>query len=171
ANTVAFVNEFAAASVTLQKVVDGTAAGTVSRTFPVALSCVLVDEQHPAPGIVVRDVTHEIGGTKKLTVTDDALPAGAECTVTETDTGDATRTSVAVGDTVFDGNSASFTLAAGGTAAATVIVTNTFTAPGSGLVVTGVEIGLAAGIGAIVLGLGGVLLLVARRRKRGAHAA
>lgn len=171
ANTVAFVNEFAAASVTLQKVVDGTAAGTVSRTFPVALSCVLVDEQHPAPGIVVRDVTHEIGGTKKLTVTDDALPAGAECTVTETDTGDAARTSMAVGEKVFDGNTASFTLAAGGTAAATVIVTNTFTAPGSGLVVTGVEIGLAAGVGALILGLGGVLLLVARRRKRGAHAA
>lgn len=169
--TVAFVNEFAAASVTLQKIVDGTAASTVSRTFPVALSCVLVDEQHPAPGIVVRDVTHEIGGPKGLTATDDALPAGAECTVTETDTGDATRTSVTIDERVVDGNTASFTLAAGGAAAATVTVTNTFTAPGSGLVVTGVEIGLAAGVGALVLGLGGVLLLVARRRRRGAHTA
>ncbi|KQW08378.1 hypothetical protein ASC66_05635 [Leifsonia sp. Root4] len=171
ANTVAFVNEFAAASVTLQKIVDGTAASTVSRTFPVALSCVLVDEQHPAPGIVVRDVTHQIGGPKRLTVTDDALPAGAECTVTETDTGDATRTSVSIGEQAVDGNTASFTLAAGGAAAATVTVTNTFTAPGTGLVVTGVEIGLAAGVGALILGLGGVLLLVARRRKRGVHAA
>ncbi|WP_133161178.1 DUF5979 domain-containing protein [Microterricola pindariensis] len=166
ANTVSVVNEFAAASVTLRKVVDGTAADTVKRSFPVALSCVLVNEQYPAPGLIVRDAVHEIGGSKDLTVTDDTLPAGVECTVTETDTGNATKTTVTVGDEVTDGPTASFVIAAGAVGSATVTVTNTFTAPpADGLSSTGVQAAAIAGTALLIFGLGGVLLFVGRRRR------
>ncbi|WP_129586755.1 DUF5979 domain-containing protein [Microterricola viridarii] len=172
ANTVSVVNEFAAASVTLRKVVDGTAADTVKRSFPVAMSCVLVNEQYPAPGLIVRDAVHEIGGSKDLTFTDDALPAGVECTVTETDTGNATKTTVTVGDKVTDGPTASFVIAGGAVGAATVTVTNTFTAPpAGGLSSTGVQAATIAGAAALILGLGALLLIVGRRRRRRASSA
>lgn len=158
--TVAFTNVFAAASLTIGKVLAGTAAGYVTQTFPVDVVCTLVDTSHPAPGLVVRDASYEIGGPQALTATIDRMPVGATCVVTETDTGGATSTTATVAGETTTG--AAVTVVIG--AAASVVFTNTFDA---GLSATGGVFGWLLPVLAVALLAAGAVLLLVRRRRRG----
>ena len=160
---VAINNAFGATDLSISKIVDGTAASTVTRTFPVDVVCVLVDPSHPAPGLVVHDASYEIGGPQRLTAEIENLPAGSECTVTETDTGDADQTTITVDGEEQPGASGTVTLASG---SVTIAITNTFIAP---LPPTGLEgraVVIALSVGFAVLAGGVVLVVAAMRRRR-----
>lgn len=187
-NAAELVNVFEVGSVTVAKVVNGTEPSRANGPFPVTLACILIDASHPFPGLLVRDVEGLIGGPESLVFTEENIPSGSECIVTETDAGTANHTSIAIDasiettdvlaedaddadapgtkPTVIEGKTASFTLEPGVISAATITVTNTFDLPlqntGSG----DLPIGLAI-LG--FLGLGGGLLLL-RRPSRGRHA-
>lgn len=159
--SVAITNTFGVSSLSISKVVDGTAAGSVTRTFPVEVMCVLIDPSHPAPGLVVHDATYEIGGPDRLTAEIDDLPAGSECVVTETDAGDADLTTITVDGEEQNGTSGSVTLASGHVS---IAFTNTFTAPlpATGAEFRNVAIATTLGLGLLLAGL----MLVASRRRR-----
>ncbi|MGF2948206.1 DUF5979 domain-containing protein [Microbacterium alcoholitolerans] len=159
--SVAFTNTFGVSSLSISKIVDGTAAGSVTRTFPVEVLCVLVDPSHPAPGLIVHDAVYEIGGPDRLTAEIDDLPAGSECVVTETDAGDADRTTVAVDGEEQNGPTRSVMLASGHVS---IAFTNTFIAP---LPATGAEFRAVATATTLGLGLliAGLLLAASRRRR------
>ncbi|WP_203580891.1 DUF5979 domain-containing protein [Microbacterium hibisci] len=161
--SVAFTNAFGVTDLSIAKVVDGTGAATVTRTFPVDVMCVLIDASHPAPGLVVRDGSYEIGGPDRLTAELDDLPAGSECTVTETDAGDAAQTTMTVDGEERPGASGVVTLTSG---VVGIVFTNTFIAP---LPATGVEgrttvAALAAGLAVVAAGI--VLVVAAKRRRQ-----
>ena len=163
-NRVDAVNGYESADLTVRKVVEGTDAASITRTFPVTVECTLIDETHPAPGLLVRNIGGEIGGPDDLTIDQTDLPAGATCVVTETDAGGANHTTVAVdGGPSALASSVTVDLEPGVTSAAQVLFTNTFDKP---LVNTGLDVrGVLAG--ALVLLLSGtVVFVVARRRGR-----
>lgn len=91
---VLFTNDYPVDPLIIRKIVDGTGASDVIRSFPVHVLCVLVDPSHPAPGLVVRDVNVEVGGPSNLAPEIDLLPLGSSCTITETDTGGAASVSI-----------------------------------------------------------------------------
>jgi len=162
--SVEITNLFDVTALTISKVVDGTDAASVTRTFPVAVQCVLIDPSHPEPGlvVVVVDETYEIGGPQHLTARIDDVPAGSVCTVTETDTGDADQTTLTVDGEERPGASGTVTLTAGSVG---IVFTNTFTAP---LPPTGSDVTpllVAGGIAAVLI-LGGVLVMIVMRRRR-----
>ncbi|WP_349425756.1 DUF5979 domain-containing protein [Microbacterium sp. LWS13-1.2] len=161
--SVAIANAFGVTDLRISKVVDGTAASTVTRTFPVDVTCVLIDPSHPAPGLVVHDSSYEIGGPDGLTAEIVDLPAGSECTVAETDAGDADQTTITVDGEEQPGTTGSVTLASG---QVTIVFTNTFIAPlpPTGLEGRGVVIALSAGLAVLASGL--VLVIAAMRRRR-----
>ncbi len=95
-NTVDIINVFPVSSVAVTKSVvtmPGAIAGT---EFEANVVCTLVDSTHPAPGLVVRDVTGFIGGPSNAVLNVDNLPVGSDCVVTETNTGAADITEVTV---------------------------------------------------------------------------
>ncbi|MBW9092543.1 hypothetical protein JNB62_02465 [Microbacterium jejuense] len=156
-------NVFGVTDLSISKIVDGTGASSVTRTFPVDVTCVLIDPSHPDPGLVVLDASYDIGGPNRLTAEVSNLPAGSECTVTETDTGSAAQTTMTVDGEEQPGASGTVTLTSG---QVTIVFTNTFIAP---LPATGLEsratvLALAAGF-AILAG-GVALVIVAMRRRR-----
>ena len=157
---VAITNVFDAAPLVISKIVDGTAAGTVTRTFPIDVRCVLVDPSHPDPGLVVLDQTYQVGGPQRLAATIENLPVGATCAVTETDAGGANLTTVSVDGEKTTGTTVTVVVGS----AASIVFTNTFIAP---LPSTGGTFGwLVPLLAVLLLGGGGVLLMVTRRRRR-----
>jgi hypothetical protein len=161
--SVAITNTFGVSDLSISKIVDGTGASTVTRTFPVDVTCVLIDPSHPEPGLVVHDDSYQIGGPDGLTAEIENLPAGSECTVTETDAGDAAQTTMTVDGEQQPGTTGSVTLASGHV---TIVFTNTFIAP---LPPTGIEastVAVALSVGFAVLTGGLALIMVARRRRR-----
>jgi hypothetical protein len=161
--SVAFTNAFGVTDLTISKVVDGTGASSVTRTFPVDVMCVLIDPSHPDPGLVVLDASYDIGGPNRLTAEIENLPAGSECTVTETDTGNAAQTTMTVDGQTQPGATGSVTLASGHVS---IVFTNTFIAP---LPPTGLEaraLVLALSAGFAILAGGVALVFVAMRRRR-----
>lgn len=178
-NSAALVNVFEVGSVTVAKVVAGSEPERANGPFPVTLVCTLIDASHPAPGLLVREVDGLIGGTEGLVLSEDDIPSGSECSLTESDPGTANRTSISVDATIVDpsddpvggtteteGTVAGFTLEAGVASSATVTVTNTFDRPLQSTGSSDLPIGIAL-LG--LLGLGGGLLLMHRPR-RGRHA-
>lgn len=159
--SVAITNVFDVTTLTIAKVVDGNAAGSVTRTFPVAVTCVLVDASHPAPGLVVHDAFHQIGGPSHLTAAIDNLPVGATCDVTETERGGAARTTVSVNGATIEAGTVTVAL----TEATALVFTNTFIAP---LPNTGGIFAWGIALLGILTVLLGALLLMARRRRRDA---
>ena len=160
--SIAISNVFAAGGLRISKIVDGTGAAAVTRTFPVDVRCVLVDASHPDPGLVVHDASYEIGGQAQLVVDIDDIPAGSQCEVTETDPGSATQTTLTVNGDEVPGTSATVTTSAGSIG---IVVTNTFIAP---MPATGVDSRALTAllvIGLLVIG-GGLLLVVRHRRRR-----
>ncbi|NLP84926.1 hypothetical protein HF576_13825 [Microbacterium sp. CFH 90308] len=161
--SVAITNTFGVSDLGIAKVVDGTAASTVTRTFPVDVTCVLIDASHPAPGLIVHDASYDIGGPGGLTADIENLPAGSECTVTETNTGDADRTTMTIDGEEQPGTTGTVTLASGQVA---IVFTNTFIAP---LPPTGLEARatvIALALGFLVIAGGVVLVIGAMRRRR-----
>ncbi|WP_162564195.1 MULTISPECIES: DUF5979 domain-containing protein [Microbacterium] len=160
--SVAFTNAFGATDLTIAKVVDGTGASAVTRTFPVDVTCVLVDPSHPAPGLIVRQASYQIGGPDRLIAEIDDLPAGSECTVTETDAGDAAQTTITVDGEEEPGATGVVTLTAGSVG---IVFTNTFIAP---LPPTGVDgrATVAALAGGLAVLAGGIALVLAAMRRR-----
>ncbi len=156
---VAIMNTFDVASLTIAKVVDGAAAGTVTRTFPVEVRCVLVDASHPGAGLVVHDATYQVGGPDRRTATIENLPTGAECEVAEVDTGDAAQTTVTVDGETTVGTTATVVFAAG---SAQVVFTNTF--PGDLSASGGVFGWLIPMLAVLLIAAGGLLLVIRRRR-------
>ncbi|MBZ2195873.1 DUF5979 domain-containing protein [Occultella gossypii] len=89
--TVTATNTFDVGSIVLDKVVDGDGADLYGDgPFTVTLECTYEDEPVAIPGGAEREIT------PGAPVGVDGLPVGAECTVTETDDGDATGTSMTV---------------------------------------------------------------------------
>ena len=100
----AFVNTFSAGTLTVDKVLTGTAADqpwATNATFTVQLTCQI--ETTDAQGDPIRGTLYsgaiKVKGGATVTVTDPAgnplkLPVGAHCWGTETDTGDATSSVV-----------------------------------------------------------------------------
>lgn len=161
--SVAVTNSFGVTALSISKIVDGTGASAVNRTFPIDVMCVLVDPSHPAPGLVVLEESYDIGGPNRLTAEAENLPAGSECTVTETDTGEADQTTMTVDGVEQPGATDTVTLASGHV---TIVFTNTFIAPlpPTGLEARAVVLALSAGFAILVAGV--VLMIVARRRRR-----
>jgi len=161
--SVAITNAFGVTDLSISKIVEGTGASSVTRTFPVDVMCVLIDASHPDPGLVVLDASYDIGGPDRLTAEVGNLPAGSECTVTETDTGTAAQTTMTVDGEEQAGATGSVTLTSGHV---TIVFTNTFIAP---LPPTGLEaraMVLALSAGFAILAGGVALVLVAMRRRR-----
>ncbi|MFB8189409.1 DUF5979 domain-containing protein [Microbacterium sp. NPDC055988] len=161
-SSVTITNSYGVGDLRISKIVDGSGASAVTRTFPVEVVCLLVDPSHPDPGLVVHDAAYEIGGPDGLTVEIENLPAGSSCTVSETDQGDATGTTMTVDGQEQPGAAGTVTISAGSVG---IVFTNTFVAP---LPTTGADpgaIGLTLLLGLGILG-GGTLLVVAARRRR-----
>ncbi|MFC4139174.1 MULTISPECIES: DUF5979 domain-containing protein [unclassified Microbacterium] len=160
--SVAITNTFGVSALSISKIVDGSGASAVTRTFPVQVTCVLVDPSHPAPGLVVRDETFQIGGPSRLAAEVADLPAGSECTVTETDTGDADRTTMTVDGETQNGASGTVTLTSGHVS---IAFTNTFIAPlpATGADTRTVAIAVTGGLALLLIGL--MLIATARRRR------
>lgn len=162
--SVAIVNSYDVAGLTISKKVAGNAAADATGTFPVHVVCTLTDASHPA-GLTVRDDTFRIGGPNALTASLTNVPLGASCAVTETDNGGATETSIATrvanspdGATTVERTSTTVTLNAPQTS---MVITNTFHKP---LPATGVALSWTVPIGALLVMVLGAMLLIWRRR-------
>ncbi|MEV8267361.1 SdrD B-like domain-containing protein [Microbacterium sp. NPDC076911] len=175
--SVAFVNEYSAGTISVEKVLDGTAALTeeiLAKTFTVQVVCqVDVDGQEAASTVYTGDI--DIKGGEIMPMLDEEgevilLPAGAICFGTETDDAGADSSSVD-----FDSFENGVEVQTGNVdelQALKITVTNTFDAveptptpasPPTALAVTGVAVGgtLAAAILLIVLGL-----FISKRKRR-----
>lgn len=153
---VTVTNTFDLGSVEVVKTVSGGAgAAHTADGFEVAASCLWNGEPIEPPG----------GGILPLSTTEPAvfadLPVGAECTVTETDSGGADAVTYSP-EGAGDGGSA--TVVVGADTAASVTIDNRFDPELAG---TGSSPPLAAGLTAgLLLLMGTVFLVTARRRRR-----
>ncbi|BDV29402.1 DUF5979 domain-containing protein [Microbacterium terricola] len=160
--SVAILNQFLDPPITVRKVVDGGGAGEFGdRSFTFDVRCVLIDPSHPAPGLLLRDGRYEVGGPIGPLVT--RLPTGAECSITEVDTGGADRTTITINGVPLTGTTATTVI---GSVPVEILVTNTFDAPlpSTGFDARGVWI--AGGVAALLIVGGLVAVLVVRRRRR-----
>ncbi|WP_162564406.1 MULTISPECIES: DUF5979 domain-containing protein [Microbacterium] len=159
--SVAFVNEYGDPPITVRKVVDGAAADDFAgRSFTFHVRCVLIDASHPAPGLLLRDATYEIGGPVGPLVT--LLPTGAECTITEVDTGGADETTISIDGVQLNGTT---TVAVVGTVAMDIVVTNTFYPPLPPTGLAGQMAAIGGAVGLALLAVGMVTFVIARRRR------
>ncbi|TQM24495.1 hypothetical protein FB391_3011 [Microbacterium kyungheense] len=160
--SVALFNQYGDPPITVRKVVDGGAAADFAgRSFSFAVRCVLIDASHPAPGLLLRDATYQVGGPIGPLVT--TLPTGAQCSITEVDTGGADQTTITIDGVPLTGTT---TVAVIGTVAMDIVVTNTFNPPLPATGLDGRATVLALLAGFAVLAGGVALILVARRRRR-----
>ncbi|HWL02793.1 MAG TPA: DUF5979 domain-containing protein [Microbacteriaceae bacterium] len=164
-NAIAVANTYEAVSIAIEKRIMGTDQGRSAGPFPMTFVCTLIDASHPAPGLLVRDTTGDIGGPAALRIQEDDLPAGASCVVTETDAGTANATSIS-----FDGGPAvpstrgTFVLPLGLTTVATITVTNVFDLALTGS--AGTMGGLLIGLTLMLWGAAAVIGIALWRRRR-----
>ncbi|GAA5201031.1 DUF5979 domain-containing protein [Microbacterium jejuense] len=160
--SVALVNEYGDPPITVRKVVDGGAAADFAgRSFTFDVRCVLIDASHPAPGLLLRDARYEVGGPIGPLVT--TLPTGAQCSITEVDTGGADQTTITIDGVPLTGTT---TVAVIGTVAMDIVVTNTFNPPLPATGLDGRAMVLALSAGFAILAGGVALVFVAMRRRR-----
>jgi hypothetical protein len=155
------VNTFDVGSITVTKIIDGSGAADATGPFTVHLVCTATIDGMPAdvaiPGGADRTLARP-----GLTATYDNLPTGAECRLTETDTGGATSTRItpnggdtAVGDvTVGDGVDVDLS------------VTNTFDPAPAALSDTGSDVWPLLLLGVVLTGIGFLARTIARIRRR-----
>lgn len=120
-NTVAIRNDYESGTIVLAKMLDGAGVAWATESFQIDLECTLSDG--PVDATVWSasyTVTADALGIPDLT----NVPAGADCEVTEALTGGANSTSIDVDGVTTAGTTASFTVPAEDTVAATV--TNVF---------------------------------------------
>ncbi|PFG44653.1 hypothetical protein ATJ88_3389 [Isoptericola jiangsuensis] len=149
---VTVTNDYAAGAVQVTKEVGFVGAAYDTGTFEVSLACTFEGRDLDVPGGATRDVT------AGQTVTWSPLPVGAECVVTETDTGGATATEVSAVD---GGAPGAVVVAAGDPAQVTV--TNMFPAVPPPLPRTGAFVLPLLGVALLLGAVGGLLVFVRRR--------
>jgi uncharacterized repeat protein (TIGR01451 family) len=119
-NFAAITNTFDSGSIELSKVVTGAAREEFGTgQFTVDVECVLVDGE--SSQVVWSGSYPFTDGSAPVTLS--PIAAGADCTITESETAGATSTTVTVGSTATDGTTAVATVPAGTLA---VVVTNVF---------------------------------------------
>ena len=175
--TVGFVNEFSAGTISLQKVLDGTAADTAEvkdKVFTIEVTCQSRIDGVGEP-VTVFSQSVEIGGGQTLLLEDAngdpiLLPLGAVCFGVETDAGGANASHVDH-DSFDDG-----VVVEEGTPdemqALKITATNTFdaavtTPPGTGLAITGADATALLVLAIVLLGGGAVFLTLRRRHRSG----
>ncbi|MFE1664736.1 DUF5979 domain-containing protein [Microbacterium sp. P02] len=148
-------NTFDVGSLELSKVVTGSnAAAHASQSFLFELSCAF-DQGQSEPTILMDREVVSVEAGQTLPV--DELPLGAYCWVAEPDSGGADRVQIT--------HSTSALPAVVGSDDATIVVTNTFTAPLPATGVDGRTVAIVGGIAGILV-LGGALVLFLSRRRR-----
>jgi large repetitive protein len=153
--TVDVTNTFAFSNFSLTKRVVGTDAGSnIDKTFTVELACEL-DVNGTMQPITIRDDAERSFKNGEV-VTWEELPAGAECTVTETDNGGANAVSLAYLGAVMPGTTV--TLASGDS---TAVLSNTFL-----LALTGSEVLPWILVGGQLFLVGIVFMFVGNRKRR-----
>jgi len=158
-NAATLVNRFDSTTLLLTKVLGGNdAASAKGKTFVFDLVCTLSDATRPVAEEVWNgsvEVSAATGWFAEVA----GLATGAECAITERETGDATRTTMSINGQTIGGPDASFVV---DETQLTLKVTNTFT---KALVVSGGAAVGAFGILAALVMLGGALVALRRRRR------
>lgn len=147
------VFELGAIEVT-KSLAGGASAEHENDVFEVELVCVRDLDGVPTPVEIPDGATRSFSSGETVLFAE--LPAGAECTLTETENGGADSSVLTTGLLP-----SSWTVTIGSSATAYVL-TNVFLPP---LVVTGVRAGLATMVALQLLFLGAVALILARRRR------
>ncbi len=145
-------NTFSTGSIQITKVVSGSDAGMGTGPFTVAVTCTAA-----GTGQVAWSGNATFGGGQPMTTTIDNLPTGAHCTFSETNNGGASSSTISPAEGVVVGD---------GTVA-TVTVTNVFE---SELPATGGDSLRTIRLALLGLGVGALLVLLARRRRYGRRA-
>ncbi|MHA7985380.1 DUF5979 domain-containing protein [Rathayibacter sp. CAU 1779] len=157
--SVTVTNTFTIGQIVVSKKVDGPGASEHQNdTFGVHLACTWNEDPIAIPG----------GADRSLTVADPVtysdLPVGAECVVSETDTGGALQVEMTPAT---EGNVQTASVTVGDGTDVQVVVTNSFD-PSPGLSDTGSSVvpALITAIGMLVAGLGIALAGILRRRRK-----
>ncbi len=167
-NTVEFVNAYAAGSLEIIKQVTGDGAESLGDgPFSFHIECVLERDVLADATTYTADIT--LGGDQPLSTTIDGIVAGSECTVTETDAAGADQTTFQPGGGDAD-EGAMVQIDADATV--TVTAVNQFDLPptpgpdngGGDLAGTGFDNWGFAWLGGALVLIGGVLLVVRRKR-------
>ncbi|MGI9823600.1 DUF5979 domain-containing protein [Agromyces sp. Marseille-Q5079] len=149
-------NTFEEGSVDLVKTVSGATDQADGKTFIVAVTCTFDQGEGNDPYVAFDAEPVPITAGETVTLTD--LPIGTECWAAETDTGGAVAVTIdATEDTP---------VVVGLDETATITVDNEFAPAPPVTGVDGAAMWLAAGSAAVLVGIGAVFLLVARRRRR-----
>ena len=178
--TAGFVNEFSAGTISVEKVLAGTDADSdavKAKVFTIQVTCqVAVGLENP---VTVFSGTVSLKGGQSSTATDEngdaiLLPLGAVCFGAETDTGGADK--AVVDHDSFENGVAVTSGTPDDLQSLVITATNTFdkrvvpptkpTSTGGPLASTGLDVGGLLGVVALPLIVGGILLLVIRRRTR-----
>ncbi|NLA64503.1 MAG: hypothetical protein GX862_00920 [Leucobacter sp.] len=158
-NVANLFNAFESSQLSLLKSLVGSGSDRGNdKRFEVELVCVLTDATRP-DGEEVWNATYALSAANNWRVDIAGLARGAECTVTETERGEADATQIRVGDVTSNGNVATFTADDEQIA---VSVLNTFHA----LSVTGSTAAAVSALLAALLMLGGAVFAATSRRKR-----
>ncbi|WP_378144583.1 SdrD B-like domain-containing protein [Cnuibacter sp. UC19_7] len=175
--TAGFVNEFSAGTISVAKILTGTDADSdtvKAKVFTVQVTCQIEVDGLEEPATVFSGIATVRGG-ETVTATDATgatilLPLGSVCFGTETDTGGADR--AVVDHATFDTGA---TVGAGtpdDLQALTITATNTFdkkaAAPATSgpLASTGLNVAGVLAVVAVPFLLGGMILVIVRRRAR-----
>ncbi|MEU6859870.1 DUF5979 domain-containing protein [Glycomyces sp. NPDC046736] len=159
-------NRFDTGGLAVSKALTGTAAGDhEGDTFEFTLDCVRVVDGEAVPVEIPGGPTREVTGAGEAAYAD--LPAGAQCTLTETGDGNAETTEITIGDE----DTAEFTVTAcDDTTCDAATVTNSWTKPVPDLVVTGGDTAALIKAAVLLTVLGAAAMSLARRRPTGMNA-
>jgi len=179
--TAGFVNEFSAGTISVEKVLAGTDADSdavKAKVFTIQVTCQVAVDGLENP-VTVFSGTVSLKGGQSSTATDEngdaiLLPLGAVCFGAETDTGGADK--AVVDHDSFENGVAVTSGTPDDLQSLVITATNTFdkrvvpptkpTSTGGPLASTGLDVGGLLGVVALPLIVGGILLLVIRRRTR-----
>ncbi|MDE0572030.1 isopeptide-forming domain-containing fimbrial protein [Demequina sp. B12] len=159
-NSAEVLNVFAVGSLELVKEIVGAGAEDATEPFAFTIECTW--ERPDVDPVTTYSGTVVLGGGAPLTATIDGIAAGSVCIVTETDNGGADDTRlVPAGDGDVE---ASVTI--GADATVTVTAYNQFDEDATGVLpLTGYQGWWILMMALLTLGLGGALILIARRRE------
>lgn len=159
--TLTAVNTFDVGSITVTKVLDGPGAADAAGPFVVHLVCTATVDGLPA-AVAIPGGPDRTLARPGLTASYENLPTGAQCRLTETDSGGAAATSI----TPNGGDPSVGTVTVGEGTAVDLTVTNTFDPAATTLSDTGSDLVPLAALGALLVGLGLVARSVVRIRRR-----
>ncbi|ANJ28317.1 hypothetical protein ATC03_18010 [Agromyces aureus] len=156
---VRLVNTFLTGGIVVEKTITGSGAAAATGPFTVRLECTSDIDGVATPVVVPGGADRTLSRAGGLTAAYDDLPAGADCTLTETDDGGAARTTITpnAGDPLVG----AVEVVAGGSVR--LEVENSF----DPLAVTGFDAApaLAAALAAFALGAAALAVALVRRRR------